>query len=474
MAWMAFGQGGFFFIQFFGSVILARLLSPHEMGVFAVAMATLGLFGTIQAISLNKLVVRDGESHPELLPTIFTINALLSLLLAAATAGFGWLGGLWLEDPDVGHVLVILSFYPLIAIFEFLPAAQLERVGAFRTISLLHFAQAAITLAVTILLAFRGYGALSMAYGGIAGQIVNAGATMIAGRRFIDFRLSLAHWREPARFGVHMLAISGASGIGMRLSDILLAKILGLAALGMFARASNVFNMVWNNIHMVVARVLFVDIANITRQQESLRERYLHVVSMMTGLLWPAFGGLAVLAGPFIHRVYGPKWQAAAMPLSLLCIAGAILVSITMTWEVFVARGETARQARFEFIRVGFGTTAFLIGCLTGLVGAAASRIIDALFALGLYRPHLDRMTDTRLRDYLPLYLASGVATLAAILPALGLMHHYGWNPAVPLPAALAAIVGGVLAWFLALILLDHPLYAEFRRLRPSGRGFLS
>ena len=39
LAWMAVSQGGLFIIQFGTSLVIARLLTPYEMGVFAIAVA---------------------------------------------------------------------------------------------------------------------------------------------------------------------------------------------------------------------------------------------------------------------------------------------------------------------------------------------------------------------------------------------------------------------------------------------------
>jgi O-antigen/teichoic acid export membrane protein len=67
LAWMGLSQGGFFILQFGGSVILARLLSPYEMGVFVVGAAITGVLSAIQAFGLAGFIVREQDLSPELL-----------------------------------------------------------------------------------------------------------------------------------------------------------------------------------------------------------------------------------------------------------------------------------------------------------------------------------------------------------------------------------------------------------------------
>jgi O-antigen/teichoic acid export membrane protein len=75
LAWMSIAQGSFFVLQFAGSVILARLLTPYEMGVYAIAMAVVGLLGIVQATGLRSFVVREPDLSEATAATVFTVNA---------------------------------------------------------------------------------------------------------------------------------------------------------------------------------------------------------------------------------------------------------------------------------------------------------------------------------------------------------------------------------------------------------------
>jgi O-antigen/teichoic acid export membrane protein len=268
-----------------------------------------------------------------------------------------------------------------------------------------------------------------------------------------------------------MLAISGVNAIAARASDFLLGRIVGLAGLGLYARASNLNNLVWDNIHLVIGRVIFVDLAAQKRSGGSLRQSYIRIVDVLTALLWPAFAGLAVVAGPFIFAVYGPKWVAVTHPLVMLALASMILVAITMTWEVFVVCEETGRQARIEFVRTGAGVAMFTVGCLVSLTGAAAARVGEAIFSVFLYRRHLDRMTQTRTQDFLPIYIRSALLTAAAIAPAGLVMASYGFSERAPLLLVTLGIVTGFGVWVCLIFVTRHPLATELARLARFGRS---
>jgi O-antigen/teichoic acid export membrane protein len=472
LAWMMASQSVLFILQFTGSVVLARLLTPYEMGVYAVAAAIMGILGIVQAFGLTLFVVREAEISPDLMRGVFTINALLAILLSAALAGLSAFGGAFMREPGVERVLLVLSSIPLIGIFEFLPASNVERKGEFHTIAVMNLLRAVASTLVTVSLAFTGFSYMSIAWGGVAGAVASAAGFTIAGRRFVCFRLGLTGWRRILHFGMQQMGVNGVNAVSTRLSDLLLGRLVGLSALGLYGRASNLNGLLWYNIHMVVGRVVLVDLAGQRRQRTSLREGYLRTLEVITALLWPGFAGLAILAGPLILIVYGRKWLAAAPPLSALAVSSIVLVSITMSWEVFVVCHETDRQARFEGIRAGFGVALFTVGCLVSLTAAAVARIGEAIFAITLYRPHIQRMTDTRQSDFLPIYWRSTILTVAACTPALVLMSIYRWSPHIPVALTVGAIAAGLVAWVGTMRLMNHVLFGEVRRLLAKGRQY--
>lgn len=464
LAWMMLSQAGGFLFQFGGSLVVARLLTPYDMGVFAVAIAVVGLISVLRSFGLASYLVRAQRVDEAMLASVFTLNAISAAMIAVLIVALSTLGGAFLHEPGVQRVLLVLAAVPLVGTFELLPATGIERAGCFREVAVISLCRSALSTAVMLTFLFSGFSYMSLAYGQLAGAVAGAAGFNLVGRRHARLRLGLQGWRDIARFGLHMLAISGVNVVSSRLAEIVLGRVLGLGTLGLYSRASGLNTLLWDNVHVIVTRVVFVDFSEQRRAGRSLRHSYLQVVQLITALLWPAFIGISVIAGPLILLLYGPAWTGAALPLSLLSLAAAVLVSMTMSWEIFVVCEETERQARFESVRAGVGFLLFAGGCVMGLGWAAAARVGEALFTVWLYRPHMERMTDTRGRDFVPIYLSSAALTLIAAGPAMAVMARYDWSPEAPLPAVLAGIAVGIVAWAAALVALRHPLAREGRR----------
>jgi hypothetical protein len=220
LAWMMLSQGGLFLLQFGGSVAMARLLTPYEMGIYAVASAIVGILGAIRATGLNVFLIREPDLEPHVLATSFTINAILAMVTAAAIAALGSASDAILGNTGVRHVLLLLALSPLLSIFELLPAASLERIGVFRVLALVNLAKVTVSTTVTIFLAVNGFSYMSIAWGSLAGTLCGMICLNVLGRQYVSLRLSLKDWRRITRFGLEMFAVGVVGNLATKLSDL--------------------------------------------------------------------------------------------------------------------------------------------------------------------------------------------------------------------------------------------------------------
>ncbi len=470
LAWMGSAQAGMFVVQFASSVIIARLMTPIEVGIFVMASSICGILGIIQGLGLSGFIVRETSLPERLKETTFTIGLIINVAVAVAIGLCSIASRVVFQQLAVAQVLALLALIPLLGILEFLPAAMVERAADFRLIAGIGLARGLLVQGLTVALAYLGFSSISFAYGQLAGALFSVLAYGVVGRAEIRLRLRLTDWRRVAAFGAQMLSINAVNAAAGRLNEMLLARIAGLQGLGLYARASNVNGFAWSNIHAVAARVLLVKLSALKRSGASVREYYLQVVELVTAILWPAFIGLAVIAGPFIATVYGQKWVPAANALVLLALASAVLTSMTMTWELFVVSGETRRQSWIELLRAIVGIGLFGLGAVfAGVTGAAAGTLATALFSVLIYRRPVEQMSSTTLADVCPIYLRSAVLSAVAVAPAGLVMLNYHGAATAPIGPLIAGCAVGIALWALVLWLTRHPLALELRRLLPQA-----
>ena len=465
LAWSYGGQAFTFAVTFVSSVIVARILGPYEMGVFALAMATAGLLSILSSFGVGPYLIRHEAIEPGTTATVFTINALINGVIAAAMLLTAHLGGYFDLNPAVARVLSLIALSPLINIFEFLPSTLLQRDMRYRALSLIGMGKVVVTSTTVVAFALAGFGAVSPAFAIVASSFFGCVASNLVGRPYASVRLGLTGWRDVLTFGIHMMTVGGFASIAQRLCEITMGRLLGLAALGTYVRASSLADQVWYNVYGQATRVIFTQMADEMRETGTLKRTFLAGISMITALVWPFLLGLAVLAGPAMHFLYGEKWLAAAAPLSLLMIGHAIGLCFGMNWELGVLTKRTGWMARMEVAKATTGSIAFVLGTFSGLAFAAAGRVVEALTGLALYGPKMREMAGCEKGEISGVFRQGAALTVAAVAPVALLMLATGWSPSTSWWLIFPAVVLGIALWLSLLRALRHPLMDEIRRL---------
>lgn len=459
--WSVAGQIFSFLLNFGGSVIVARLLSPGEMGIYVIGVATIGLIAGITALGVGAYVVREAALTKELLDTAHTLNALLAVGLALAVLLVGQASRVLLGSQEAGRVMTLLAITPVFGVLTFRPATLLQRDMKFKALSLIGTTSAAIGTTVTIATAFAGASYMAPAWGNLAGTAVGTVGYLVVGRQHVGLAMGLSHWRVILMFGLRMVTISGAASMAARLSDIILGRLLGLPALGLYSRASALSAQIYDNIYGTATRVVFVHLSQEFRTKGEIANSFLRSFRMITAAMWPLLMGIAVLSPVVIQTIYGPKWLPAAPVLSLLLVAQVLALMFGMNWELFVIRDETATQTRLELTRSGFGLTLFAIGCRFSLVAAALSRVLDTLLGVLMYRRHVTRLSGLQAAALTAAYREGFGLAIVTVAPVALLMTAERWSPHTSLPLVVAATVLGGGCWIVGLWLRRHPLFEE-------------
>lgn len=463
LAWAFSGQFVTFAVQFAGSIAIARLLSPSELGIYAISMAALGLVQVFATFGIASYIVREAELAPGTLDTAFTVNALLALGLTAILIGLSFVAAPVLGDARAGSVLQVVALSNLLGILSFRPAAMLQREMQFKLLSIISVTNGLVQTLGTVAFALSGASYMSPAYASLLAACIGTALTLLFGREHVGFRPSRAGWRPITTFGLQMMSVSGVATITGKLSDLILGRLLGVAALGLYGRASNLSGQIFDNLYGTATRVVFVQLSKDYREGGPWRTTYLRGFAMITAFMWPLLSGLAILSRPVTLLLYGEKWLPAAWPLSALMVAQVIGVGFGMNWELFVLRGETGRQARFEVARLVLSVPIFAAGCLFGILAAALAKIVDAVIGWVVYYPHVRRLAETGPRD-IPLVYRDGAAlTLVAVLPSFALMVGNDWSPHTPFIWIVGTVAAGIGAWLAVLFWLRHPLSEEMQ-----------
>jgi len=460
LAWSYGSHGVGFVVTLAAGVVIARLLTPAEMGTFATANALVGLFSAASTLLISPYLLRAAEIDKATLASAFTLNAAINVGIAAVLLATG----LALPDTlggDVATSVCVLSLAPLISVFELLPSTMLTRSMSFSVISSVTALRLILVSLATIGFALAGLGYLSPALALVTGYAFSAATLNVIGREFARPSISFRGWKVIARFGLHMFAIAGVSTLAMRATELVIARSLGVASLGLYARASALAGMVWDGAYGLSTRVLFVQLSKEMRETGQIGETFLRSTQIATGIMCPLTLTLAILSGPITSRLYGEAWMGMAPIFAVMMLAQFVLLGVAMAWELCVLRERTSWQARVETIKVAAGFAASVIGAMFSATGAAAGRLVEAASGLWIYRRAMDDFAGTARGSVFRAYGVSAICALVAAAPLAAAMRAATWAPDISLSWLAVSLAACAAVWFAALRLFRHPIAME-------------
>lgn len=210
LIWSYASQAVSLVVTFTTSVIVARILAPRDLGVYALGLAVAGVLSVFLTFSIQAYLVREKELDARTIRSAFTVNFILTVTLSLFLAGAGLIQ-LVRDERDLATVFIIMAIGPLFSALEFIPAALLMREMRYGIISAIAVLRALVTAGVTLGLVWAGSGAPGLAAGPVVANLVCAITFMTLRRSDLVLRPGFYQFRTILTFGAQMISISGLS-----------------------------------------------------------------------------------------------------------------------------------------------------------------------------------------------------------------------------------------------------------------------
>jgi O-antigen/teichoic acid export membrane protein len=444
-----------------GAMVLARLLTPADVGVYAVGAVLVGLAQVLRDFGVGTYVIQEKELSAEKLRAALSTSILVAWLLAALVLTASWPAARFYGEPRLGSVMRLLSINFLLIPFSAVALPFLRRQLRFKAIFAINASQCAAQVLCSIVMAALGYGFLSLAWGAVAGAAATLLASVCCRPQGLPWLPGRRGMRKIVRFGAIATAGSLIDEAGVAAPDLIIGKLIGLAEVGIFGKAMGVLNVFQQLVTAAISPVIFPLFSAQARAGQDLRLVYLKTVSYVTALAWPFFGFVAWMAPALVHALYGGQWGAAVPLIRIMCITSALYSMFSMARFLLLAMGEVGAQARLDAVAVPVRIAAVLLAAPFGLQWVCWAVVLASAFRSGLTYFYLARFIGLRLPGLLA---AARRSALVAATSLAGPVALLAWQPfeRAPLLVQLAtAAITGFALWLAAILLFRHALAVE-------------
>jgi PST family polysaccharide transporter len=332
------------FGTFFSGLLMARLLSPRDFGIYAVGAVALFVTASINDIGIEPTLVRWPDDLARIAPTAFTVVLAFSVVLFAGFYAVAPDFARAFNAPDGAGVVRLMSVGLIISGAFTVNSALANRSLRVHVRTSGEIAAMVVSIALTVGLAKAGFGAWSLAWGNIAGNLV-VGLVL-----FIWAPMHCRpgfHWPTAKLLLRHGLPLAGAGLLvvaSLETDSLMVGHLLGAVALGFYVLAWNISNWPVTLFSGAVNKVSVSGFAKLQHDPSELSRVFARSVGAVVAVTLPFCVLLAVLSLPAVRFLYGQRWSHSSTALAFLAAMAAIRVVTLISTDVLVAagRGRTA------------------------------------------------------------------------------------------------------------------------------------
>jgi O-antigen/teichoic acid export membrane protein len=334
------------------TVILARLLTPDDFGLMAIAVISIMLLDRFtQSGFESALVQKDADIRPYL-DTAWTMQILRGVVMAGLLAAGAPLIAGFFGAEEAESVVRVLAIAVLIKGFQNVAVVFFVKELRFDRYFRLEVSEKGTDIVVSITAAILLRNVWALVFGVLAGSVMK----MVTSYVIHPYR-PRPGWvwdqvKELFGFGKWILAHNTVGYLAGELDDILVGRMLGVERLGLYRMAYNFSQAVATEIAQVMNQVAFPAYSQLQDSIERLRRAYYGSLHLVGFIGFPLAVGTILVAPDLTVGVLGSKWEPMIAALQLLSIAGLARGLGATTGPLFQSQGRPDLPPRFSFAKL--------------------------------------------------------------------------------------------------------------------------
>lgn len=407
-----------FVITVANTMILARLLTPGDFGLFAMATTLTALVSLFRDFGLVPAIVYQEEiAHLHLSQAFWLsvrLNAALAIFMIAMMPVLVWF---YREPRLVAGTLVLIGGAFVLGL-SYIHTAILQREMRFGVIAAQNAGSLLVGALVGVSLALAGAG-----YGALVGQqltmyLVQAGIVWrVCPWRplgYISVRKTKQDDIESIRSYSRQTIIARLFGVRKELDRILVGRYAGTAGLGLYQAARGWAILPIDQMLTPIKALAVSSMSRLHKQPAAYRRYVHHAFLAVHTVLLPALVFIVLFAPVIVRVLLGTQWLAAIPLLRILGIAAIFDSFNRLTTWIYLSNGQTERRMRWTFFSTPVAILGIVLGLPWGVIGVALGYMGATILLAIPAAQYCIRSSPLRSRDFwYPMWRPATAASMA-------------------------------------------------------------
>jgi O-antigen/teichoic acid export membrane protein len=421
-------------------VVLARLLSPTDFGLFAMLLVFTSLAALLVDAGFSTALIQRQRTTDDDEATVFWFSLAVSIFVAAALWGAAPLIARFYDQAEVTSLLRFSLFALPIGALASVPDALLTQRLDFGARAKAEVMSSMCAGTAALGLAWRGFGVWSLAWQMLIALGVRCALLWIFAKWRPRGRFNAESLRRLFGFGGYMLMASALSTLSTGLQSLLIGKFFDASSLGYYTLAQNTQQAPASFVSSILNRVGLPVFSSVSGQPHKLAGALRLSLRVTIFAFVPCMVGIAIIAKPLIGSLYGERWVPAAPMLSILALSATLWPLHVLNLVAINAQGRSDLFFRLEVLKRVIAIALIIVAAKGGPVAIAWAVFASSLFAVVTNTWYSKRLLGygalAQLRDQ------TGTFVLATIAGLSGWVIMHWTHPGIISTLGAIAIAG--------------------------------
>lgn len=404
-------------------IILARMLSPNEFGILGMITIFISIAQVFVDSGLSQALIRKQNCTHHDYTTIFWAN----IFLGGLSYLIIWAAAPYISDffdkPELTQLTRIASIVIIIGSFTLIQQTILVKNVDFKTLTKISTVGTFVSGAVSLVLAFYGFGVWSLVWRTIINQAVRSLMMWQHNKWSPQLSFDRKIFSELFSFGSNILIISIIASILKNFYNLIIGKNYSATILGYYTNAEQYSTLPSSTISNITNKVTFPILSEIQDDNIRLKNTIRKLTKTIMYVSFFIMFGLAAVAKPLFFVLFGEKWLPAVPFFQTLCLAYSITPMHIINHNIMKVKGRSDLFLKTELIKYLLFIPFLYLGIVYGINVLVAGIVI--LYWIGFV---INAMFSGKLINYSisGQFLDFSPMILLFAMPA-ALVYFMGW-----------------------------------------------
>ena len=338
-------------VSFTVSVVLARLLSPDDFGVVALAGMFTVLLGIFSSGGLGPALVKKKDADSLDFDTMFVTQLVFSSLMYIVIYFTAPIYADMYHNEQLTKIIRVSALLMPLGALGGVQFSVVSRRMQFQWLFYTSLVSLFASAAVGLYMAYSGYGPWALIAQNMTSTVVGTLVLFCLMDWHPRFRFSYQRFKLLFREGLKFMGTSLMGTFFGQLKGYALGLKYSTADLSYYNRGNGLPSLLCNNIDSTIQGVLFPALAQIQEDKEAVRRALSRAIRTSTFILMPLLFGLAAIADKVVVIIFSEKWAPSIPFMQILCFVLAISIMCNVNLQALKATGKIGTVFKLEFLK---------------------------------------------------------------------------------------------------------------------------